>query len=652
MKSILFSMFLFAFVSTYAQQITIDTSWTSDEPGVIERYWHWAAGVNVIGEDFTPNSEVTIVSRDSNGFAWREFTATTDANGAFEMYVNAMKLSSIMGIYTATAKDAQNLEASATYNVIPNINEVLEATTSQSQITVNDFYYGAGLEISASGFAPNAEVKINLGDPSANGMEIEPATPKYADANGVFTMTLDGTTQVGTLAVTYPIPQVPGVWNVSFHDFSGNGFTGSVNVRVLPDVLGEYCTPGISQEVEPMTKVEFSNISKTSSVTSTEGYEDFTDEVANVNAGETYTIKMQGKAKWNWNVNTYTVFIDWNQNGIMDEEGEIYSAGYLLGSTGEDGQTVEYNITIPDTALNGETRMRVLKVYSPSSTAMFWPSGSCGAYNWGQIEDYTVNISGGVTVVLPADLPYNYGFETANFDGWTFENAGTGNDWTITNEVFEFDGVQYLYPSEGEFYAAYEYNSDNPANAWLFSRGLNLNNAQEIVIEFDYKATGDETGVLPEKMKVFLGSAANSTAQTIELWDNDNIENYEYETAEINYTPTANGVFYLGFQAYSDADQFTLSVDNVKVYVKTMSVADLDNNKIAHYPNPVKDVLNIVDTKEISSIGVYDLSGKQVFTQNVNNKQAQINVSNLPTGVYIVKANVNGEVKTFKIVKK
>lgn len=653
MKSILFSMFLFAYALTHAQQITIDTSWTSDEPGVIERYWHWAAGVNVVGQNFTPNSEITIVSRDSNGYAWREFTTTSNANGSFEMYVNAMKLSSNMGIYTATAKDAQNLQASATYNVIPNINEVLEATTSQSEITMTDFYYGAGMVISASGFAPNALVKINLGTPPAGGTEITPMEPKYADANGVFTMTIDGTTQVGAgNAPTNGIPQIPGVWNVSFHDFSGTGYTGSVTFRILPDNPGEYCTPGIAFEVEPMTKVEFSNISKTSSSTSTEGYEDFTSEVANVEAGETYTIKMQGKAKWSWNANTYTVFIDWNQNGIMDEEGEVYSAGYLLGSTGEDGKTVEYDITIPQNALNGDTRMRVLKVYSPSSTAMFWPDGACGDYNYGQIEDYTVNISGGVTVVPPANLPYNYGFETPDFDGWTFENAGTGNDWMITDEVFEFDGVQYLYPSEGEFYAAYEYNSDNPANAWMFSRGLNLNNAQEIVVEFDYKSTGDETGVLPEKMKVFLGNAANSAAQTIELWDNDNIENYEYETAVINYTPTANGVFYLGFQAYSDADQFTLSVDNVKVYVKTLSVSDLDNNKIAHYPNPVKDILNIVDTKEISSVAVFDLSGRQIFSQNVNNKQTQINVSNLPTGIYIVKATVNGEVKTFKIVKK
>jgi len=36
--------------------------------------------------------------------------------------------------------------------------------------------------------------------------------------------------------------------------------------------------------------------------------------------------------------------------------------------------------------------MRILKVYSPSSFAMFWPTGACGNYSYGQIEDYTVAV--------------------------------------------------------------------------------------------------------------------------------------------------------------------------------------------------------------------------------------------------------------------
>ena len=63
-------------------------------------------------------------------------------------------------------------------------------------------------------------------------------------------------------------------------------------------------------------------------------------------------------------------------------------------------------------------------------------------------------------------------------------------------------------------------------------------------------------------------------------------------------------------------------------------------------------MLNISDSKEMSNISIFDLSGKQVYTQSVNNKQTQINIAHLATGVYIVKAKMKEEVKTFKIVKK
>jgi len=54
--------------------------------------------------------------------------------------------------------------------------------------------------------------------------------------------------------------------------------------------------------------------------------------------------------------------------------------------------SAELTIKVPENAVVGNTRMRILKVNSPSTFAMFWPTGACGTYSYGQVEDYTLNV--------------------------------------------------------------------------------------------------------------------------------------------------------------------------------------------------------------------------------------------------------------------
>lgn len=46
------------------------------------------------------------------------------------------------------------------------------------------------------------------------------------------------------------------------------------------------------------------------------------------------------------------------------------------------------------------------------------------------------------------------------------------------------------------------------------------------------------------------------------------------------------------------------------------------------------------------------MSGKKVFSKDVNRKQDDINLSNLSSGTYILNAKVSGGNKSFKIIKK
>ena len=156
----------------------------------------------------------------------------------------------------------------------------------------------------------------------------------------------------------------------------------------------EYCGP-ITFEfgVEPITRVVFSNIDNSSSADpSSPAHEDFTSVVGNVAPGDEVEFAVEGYTGGNW-TNYFTAFIDWNQNGTLNDAGEVYEIGTITNSTGEDGQQAVFNITIPDDAQIGETMMRVFKVYEVPNGYNLDPCST--TQNYGQVEDYTLNIGGG-----------------------------------------------------------------------------------------------------------------------------------------------------------------------------------------------------------------------------------------------------------------
>lgn len=66
------------------------------------------------------------------------------------------------------------------------------------------------------------------------------------------------------------------------------------------------------------------------------------------------------------------------------------------------------------------------------------------------------------------------------------------------------------------------------------------------------------------------------------------------------------------------------------------------------YPNPVKDVLNI-EASEYKNIKIYDLSGKCIVVETID-KIVNIDMSQMPKGMYFVRMNNDNNTITKKIV--
>jgi hypothetical protein len=89
----------------------------------------------------------------------------------------------------------------------------------------------------------------------------------------------------------------------------------------------------------------------------------------------------------------------------------------------------------------------------------------------------------------------------------------------------------------------------------------------------------------------------------------------------------------------------------VSAYDASLANGSIDNANFTFYPNPVKNVLNLSYNKEISNVEVYNLLGQKVSTDSVNANNAQIDMSDLSNGTYIVKVTSDNHVKTIKVVK-
>lgn len=177
----------------------------------------------------------------------------------------------------------------------------------------------------------------------------------------------------------------------------GNGGAG----RIVITYTGgpSYCNPAFTT-VEPITSVSFAGISNLSSeaVDGSLDREIFC-ETGTVIRGSTYTMTVKGNTAGAF-TNYISVFIDWNQNGLLDDAGERTNIGTIANSTGIDAISVSGNITVPVGALTGNTLMRVMKNYNAYATTSCTPGSG-----FGQAEDYMLNVGTSTACAAPLAQP-------------------------------------------------------------------------------------------------------------------------------------------------------------------------------------------------------------------------------------------------------
>lgn len=153
----------------------------------------------------------------------------------------------------------------------------------------------------------------------------------------------------------------------------------------IPIEEDEYCIPFLDCTWGDMiTNVTFQEINNDSECSASEGgYGDYTDQIANVVAGETYPMAVT--VTDGWESESVSVWIDFDQSGTFDED-EFFYIG-----TGSD-ETLMGEISIPENAEEGEYRMRVRVAAIGEEDATWDKACDTNEDFLGETEDYTISV--------------------------------------------------------------------------------------------------------------------------------------------------------------------------------------------------------------------------------------------------------------------
>lgn len=180
---------------------------------------------------------------------------------------------------------------------------------------------------------------------------------------------------------TYATSQTAETWYRVRMTCSGdlNATSAPLHVTMTP-ATACYCSSNFtSVDYEHITHVSFAGIDNTSSGI-VGGPVDYTDQVAQVQAGATFPMSVTITADFSEYV---YAFIDWNQNGILNDVGEVYT----LAANVEEPGPYTLNIAVPADAALGTTRMRVMLAWNGSTP------DPCASLSYGEAEDYSVNVA-------------------------------------------------------------------------------------------------------------------------------------------------------------------------------------------------------------------------------------------------------------------
>ncbi len=164
-----------------------------------------------------------------------------------------------------------------------------------------------------------------------------------------------------------------------------------------------------------------------------------------------------------------------------------------------------------------------------------------------------------VTTGTVSTFPWHEGFEALNTNataitGWTQEAVSGTNVWTANSSSTDFNRS----PRSGAWNAYLRKNN----NRWMF-RGLNLQAGYQYDVEL--WARQDTYSTNNANIRIAIGTEASAAGMTETLLPSTGVSYGSYQYFTGSFTPTQDGIYYLGIKGAVGSNAYYLSIDDISV---------------------------------------------------------------------------------------
>lgn len=340
-----------------------------------------------------------------------------------------------------------------------------------------------------------------------------------------------------------------------------------------------------------------------------------------------------------------TADITWDNVGNFDIEfGEF---PYTQGGTG--------GTTIPVTAANSYQFTSL----TPGVAYNVFITQDCGAGLVSTTETILIGTRPSTVTTYPFTndlepaanqaLILNFGvsFGTATTQTWTF-NIDNLTDGDTTNDFANSGTASFV--SGNTF-------TDADTDATLFFGPFDLTAAATYDFSVSQRVLDVSSATRPNQdMEFIYATTIDGTTNTV-IATFDDMNNTTHQLRNGSFVAPSSGEFFIGVRDKSSVltgvtAGNAIFIDDISVN-QTLSVTDIDGNQLKLFYDILNDELKVeLSEGTISNVSIYNLLGQQIITNEVNDNNASIRMSDNSDGIYIARITSNGSSQSVKFIKK